>query len=85
MKFGGAEGYRRQARQMEANASRFYHQAASRTLDASIRNVLGDLAVAEAAHEQTADQINESAPPTEGRVKEEDEARRHQDAVPQCP
>jgi len=76
VKFGGAEGYRRQARQMEANASRFYHQAASRTLDASIRNVLGDLAVAEAAHEQTADQIDESAPPTEGRVKEEDDARR---------
>lgn len=76
VKFSGAEGYRRQARQMEANASRFYHQAASCTLDASIRNVLGDLAIAEAAHEQTADQIDEATPPTEGRVKEEDDARR---------
>lgn len=75
-KMQGPEGMRRQARQMEANASRFYHQAASRTLDASIRNVLGDLAVAEAAHEQTADQIDEATPPTEGRVKEEDDARR---------
>jgi len=76
VKFQGAEGYRRQARQMEANASRFYHQAASRTLDVTIRNVLGDLAVAEAAHEQTADEIDEATPPTEGRVKEDDDARR---------
>ena len=76
VKFQGAEGYRRQARQMEANASRFYHQAASRTLDVTIRNVLGDLAVAEAAHEQTADEMDESTPPTEGRVKEDDDARR---------
>ncbi len=75
-KFQGAEGMRRQARQMEANASCFYHQAASRTLDVTIRNVLGDLAVAEAAHEQTADEINEAAPPTAGRIKEDDNARR---------
>ncbi len=76
MKPQGPEAMRRQARQMEANASRFYHQAASRTLDATIRNVLGDLAVAEAAHEQTADQIDEAAAPTEGRIKEDDNARR---------
>ena len=76
VKFQGPEGMRRQARQMEANASRFYHQAASRTLDVTIRNVLGDLAVAEAAHEQTADEIDESTPPTEGRIKEDDDARR---------
>ena len=75
-KLGGPEAMRRQARQMESNASRFYHQAASRTLDATIRNVLGDLAVAEAAHEQTADQIDETTPPTEGRIKEDDNARR---------
>ncbi|MGI4941429.1 MAG: iron exporter MbfA [Janthinobacterium lividum] len=75
-KFQGPEGMRRQARQMEANASRFYHQAASRTLDVTIRNVLGDLAVAEAAHERTADEIDETTPPTEGRVKEDDDARR---------
>ncbi len=75
-KFQGADGMRRQARQMEANASRFYHQAASLTLDATIRNVLGDLAVAEAAHEQTADEMDESTPPTEGRIKEVDNARR---------
>jgi len=72
----GAEAMRRQARQMEVNASRFYHLAASRTQDATIRNVLGDLAVAEAAHERTADEMDESRPPTEGRVKETDEAKR---------
>ena len=75
-KFQGAEALRRQARQMEANASRFYHQAASQTLDATIRNVFGDLAVSEAAHEQTADEIDEMSPPTEGHVKEVDNARR---------
>ena len=75
-KLQGPEGMRRQARQMEANASRFYHQAASRTLDLTIRNVLGDLAVAEAAHERTADEIDEATPPTEGRVKEDADARR---------
>ena len=75
-KFQGPEGMRRQARQMEANASRFYHLAASRTQDATIRNVLGDLAVAEAAHEKTADEIDEATPPTEARVQEVDDARR---------
>ncbi len=70
------EGMRQQARQMEVNASRFYHQAAGRTLDATIRNLLGDLAVAEAAHEKTADEIDESTPPTAGRVKEASDAKR---------
>ncbi len=72
----GAEGMRRQARQMESNASRFYHQAASRTLDASIRKVFGDLEIAESAHERTADEIDEEAPPTEARVRETDDAKR---------
>ena len=72
----GVEGMRRQARQMEANASRFYHQAASRMSDASIRNLLGDLAVAEQAHERTADEIDEATPPTEARTRETDQAKR---------
>lgn len=72
----GVEAMRQQARQMETNASRFYHQAASRTLDATIRNVLGDLAVAEAAHEKTADDIDENTPPTDGRLQEIDSAKR---------
>ena len=72
----GADAMRAQARQMEVNASRFYHQAASRTQDATIRNVLGDLAVAEAAHEKTADEIDDTTPPTEGRVREVDDAKK---------
>jgi rubrerythrin len=76
LKPSGADAMRQQARQMEVNASRFYHQAASRTLDATIRNVLGDLAIAEAAHEKTADEIDESTPPTDGRVQEIDSAKR---------
>ena len=76
MMFQGPESMRREARRMESNASRFYHQAASRTLDVTIRNVLGDLAVAEAAHERTADEIDEEKPPTEARVQEDDDARR---------
>lgn len=75
MKFQGPEGMRREARRMEANASRFYHQAASRTLDVTIRNVLGDLAVAEAAHERTADEIDEAKPPSDARTRETDHAR----------
>lgn len=70
------DAMRQQARVMETNASRFYHQAASCTSDATIRNLLGDLAIAESAHEKTADEIDEDTPPTEGRVKEVDDAKR---------
>ncbi len=72
----GAEAMRRQARQMESNASRFYHQAASRTQDAAVRGVFVDLAVAEAAHERTADEIDEAAPRSEARLKETDDAKK---------
>ena len=75
-KFQGAEALRREAKAMEINASKFYHQAASRTSDASIRNLFGDLAIAEAAHEATADEMDETTPPTEGRVQEVDDAKR---------
>ncbi len=72
----GAEAMRRQARQMEANAARFYHQAASRTRDAAIRALLGDLAIAESAHEHTANEIDQHAPPTAARQEEQDSAKR---------
>lgn len=72
----GAEAMRRQARQMEANASRFYHRAASLTRDAAVRSLLGDLAIAECAHEHTAGEIDEDTPPTPARAQEQDNARR---------
>lgn len=46
----GVEAVRKQAAEMEAQAHRFYLAAAKRTKDASIRKLLGDLAIAEAGH-----------------------------------
>jgi erythrin-vacuolar iron transport family protein len=46
----GVDAVRRQAADMEAQACRFYSEAARRTTDASIRRLLGDLARAEADH-----------------------------------
>jgi rubrerythrin len=53
----GIEAVRQQARQMEQDAGRFYQLAASRTTDAAIRKLLGDLATAESQHERTAGEI----------------------------
>jgi rubrerythrin len=45
----GADAMRRRARQMEDDATRFYHQAAARVSDAEVRTVFANLAAAEAA------------------------------------
>jgi rubrerythrin len=50
----GLERIREQAGQMERDAQRFYELAAQRTQDADTRKLLGDLAAAEAGHEQKA-------------------------------
>jgi rubrerythrin len=49
---------RKMAESMEAETQRFYRLAASRSTDASIRKLLGDLAEAEQAHEHRADQLS---------------------------
>jgi erythrin-vacuolar iron transport family protein len=72
----GVEVVRRQARQMEQEAARFYQQAASRTTDAAIRKLLGDLAEAEAEHENTAAKIEATHLPEGVRAREDDDARR---------
>jgi rubrerythrin len=72
----GVEVVRRQARQMEMDAGRFYRQAAARTSDAAIRRLLGDLATAEAEHETTASKIEAERLPGEVRDREDDGARR---------
>jgi erythrin-vacuolar iron transport family protein len=72
----GVDVVRRQARQMEQDAARFYQQAASRTTDAAIRKLLGDLAAAEEAHENTAAEIEATRLPGEVRASEDDDARR---------
>ena len=72
----GIEAVRRHVQQMEQDAGRFYQQAASRTTDVGIRKLLGDLAEAELAHEQTAGAIEEKRLPGETRVAEDDNARK---------
>jgi erythrin-vacuolar iron transport family protein len=72
----GIDAVRRHARQMEVDASRFYTEAASRTSDAGIRKLLGDLATAEIEHQRAADSITEKRLPGEARTREDDNARR---------
>ncbi|MBV9785348.1 MAG: rubrerythrin [Acidisphaera sp.] len=66
---------RQQAQLMELETSRFYRRAASRTSDASIRRLLGDLADAEVEHGNLADRLVEENLPASVR-REEDEASR---------
>ena len=53
----GLERIRSEAAGMEAQAEKFYLAAAARTSDAATRKLLGDLAAAEAGHEQTAERL----------------------------
>ena len=67
------DAVRGQAELMEMESARFYRQAASRSTDASVRKLLGDLAEAEVQHEHTAEQLI-AANLTENVRAEEDEA-----------
>ncbi|MBX5453531.1 MAG: rubrerythrin [Acidobacteriia bacterium] len=67
---------RKQAELMEAETLRFYRQAASRSTDASIRKLLGDLAEAEVRHEFLAGELMQKNVPEPVREKEEQAARR---------
>jgi erythrin-vacuolar iron transport family protein len=62
---------RTQAEAMEASAYRFYLSAAGRTSDAATRKLLGDLALAEKAHESLARRLGELHTP-ENVIEEED-------------
>jgi len=72
----GIEAVRRVARQMEADASRFYMEAAARTADPAIRRLLGDLAAAEAEHLQMAGRIEDKRLPGSIKTREADDARK---------
>ena len=72
----GVEAIREQARRMEANAGRFYRQAAARSTDAGVRKLLGDLAAAELEHLHAATEIEARRLPGERRGREDDDARR---------
>src|SRR3954453_13869862 len=65
------------AESMETETKRFYRRAAARTSDASIRSLLGDLAEAEAVHEQRADQLMGENLPASVRAGEDAHARRN--------
>jgi rubrerythrin len=72
----GIEAVRRQAVEMEEEAGRFYQEAASRTSDAAIRKLLGDLAAAEVQHVRSAEEITEKRLPGATRTREDDSANR---------
>ena len=72
----GIEAVRRQVHQLEVEASRFYTEAASRTTDAAVRKLLGDLAAAEMEHQTAATTIEQRHLPDAAREKENDSARR---------
>jgi erythrin-vacuolar iron transport family protein len=55
----GVKVARKQAEVMELEAERFYHKAASRTSDASIRELLNQLADEERKHTRTAGELEE--------------------------
>ncbi len=71
------ETIRTEAAAMEKNAEDFYLRAAARTQDAATRKLLGDLAAAEAAHEDKAEAL-EKQYLTEGARSEEDLTARRQ-------
>ena len=72
----GIDAVRRMARQMEVDASRFYAEAATRSTDAGIRKLLGDLAEAEIEHQHAASTIEAKHLPGETRVREDEDARK---------
>ena len=67
---------RQQAELMEVEAARFYRQAATRSTDASIRQLLVDLAEAEAAHEHMAEKLATANLTADTRAEEDETARR---------
>jgi len=71
----GIDAVRRQASTMEFETRRFYELAAQRVTDAGIRQLLGDLALAERKHSAIAASLEEQLLPPKVRG-EEDEAQR---------
>jgi rubrerythrin len=67
---------REQTEAMERQAANFYREAAKRVSDASTRQLLGDLALAEEGHEDIARMLGEKHVPEETRSEEDLSARR---------
>ena len=73
----GLEQVRRRAREMEADAARFYRAAATRATDADVRRLLGDLATAEDAHQNTAGRLEAQHLTVTNRSTEDETERRN--------
>jgi rubrerythrin len=72
----GLEDVRKFAERMEFEAERFYRKAAENARDVSVRQLLLDLAEAEAGHESLAHKLSETVLTTDARAKEDETARR---------
>lgn len=72
----GLEKVRAQAELMEHSARAFYEQAMKRTQDAGTRKLLGDLALAETAHESLARRLGDKHLPQDAKSQEEADERR---------
>ena len=67
---------RKEASTMEVETRHYYEKAASKTQDASIRQLLYDLAQEERSHEYRAEQLEKRELPPEAREQEEEATRR---------
>jgi rubrerythrin len=72
----GLDRIRAEAEAMERQAHDFYLRAAQRTTDAGTRQLLGELAAAEAGHQATAGALEAEHLPEETRAREDRAARR---------
>lgn len=70
------ETIRQQAWEMEEAAQIFYLEAVKRTKDASIRKLLGDLAIAEQHHKRAANELEETHLHDDAIADEKDQAHR---------
>ena len=67
---------RREIEQMEQEAQSFYTAAITQTSDASVRQLLGDLAAEESKHYEIAEEMDEAQKQSGAREKEDDSVRR---------
>lgn len=72
----GLDRMRDEAAAMERDAERFYLAAAKRTTDADTRKLLGDLAAAEANHQDSATRLEDAHLDPEARETEDNSAKR---------
>jgi rubrerythrin len=72
----GLDRIREEAADMERQAHEFYVLAAQRSTDATTRKLLGDLALAEAAHERAAGSLTEEHLADDARTEEDRQARK---------